>query len=261
MLFIYLFIYLFIFSVLTFRDKMTDKVSIYYTSDGQLWADYLKDKLNSKEYSVPVDVINLCDGNFDFSSKVNVFLVSPDFLYLKNWHVLKNFDTKTAVAVLAGVDQSDWTQAASLYNVESVLEWLDYELEASDTSVRNLLMFIIGIYESSNDPDWDDYMNIPATQNRAAPQNSEYKVPPSRPSRQPNSVTNVFRKVIHVISSHKDVLRTNCLQPTSHFLVVLVMCVCLFICFSITFVHLLFKSYMHLSNMPERNSKTNINVQ
>ena len=186
---------------------MSEKISLFYTSDGQTWADYLKDKLNSKDYSIPAESIDFNDKTADFTAKVNVFLVTPDFLELKDyWPLLESCDTKTSVAVLAGVDHADWILAASTYKVESVLEWFDFPLEANDTCVKDLLMTIIGIYEMIGDPDdtWGElYMNIPGNKKKEQP---DYAVPPSRPTGHENAVTNVFRKVIFKAFLHTSIM-------------------------------------------------------
>lgn len=177
---------------------MTNKVSIFFTSDGVEWAGYLQDKLSCKDCNINTELVNLSNKDIDFLSKVNVFLVSPDFLELKSWDILNKFDSKTAIAVLAGVDHNDWIEATGKHNIETVLEWLDYELEASDRSVRDLLVTIIGIYEIQEefgddpDADWNNYMNVPSDKPNEA--DSFYKVLPSRPCRPVNAVTNVFRK-------------------------------------------------------------------
>ena len=183
-----------------FSTRMTNKVSIFFTSDGVEWAGYLQDKLSCKDCNINTELVNLSNKDIDFLSKVNVFLVSPDFLELKSWDILNKFDSKTAIAVLAGVDHNDWIEATGKHNIETVLEWLDYELEASDRSVRDLLVTIIGIYEIQEefgddpDADWNNYMNVPSDKPNEA--DSFYKVLPSRPCRPVNAVTNVFRKVM-----------------------------------------------------------------
>ena len=180
--------------------RMTDKVSIFFTNDGGEWAEYLQDKLTCKYCNIHTELVSISSKDIDFLSKVNVFLVSPDFLELESWSILSQFDSKTAIAVLAGVNHHDWSDAATKHNEDTVLEWLDYELEASDKSVRELLVSIVGIYEIQeefgNDPDaaWNEYMNSPP--DKLNEPDSFYKVLPSRPSRQLNAVTNVFRKVM-----------------------------------------------------------------
>ena len=180
--------------------KMTDKVSIFFTNDGVEWAGYLQEKLSCKDCNIDTELVSISNKDIDFLSKVNVFLVSPDFLELESWTILSQFDSKTAIAVLAGVEHNDWTEAAAKHNEDTVLEWLDYELEASDKSVRELLVSIIGIYEiqeefgDDHEAAWNEYMNSPPDKPNEA--DSFYKVLPRRPSRQLNAVTNVFRKVI-----------------------------------------------------------------
>ena len=187
-------------SVTRVSARMTDKVSIFFTNDGVEWAGYLQDKLTCKGCNIHTELASISNKDIDFLSKVNVFLVSPDFLELESWTILSQFDSKTAIAVLAGVNHNDWSEAAAKHNEDIVLEWLDYELEASDKSVRELLASIIGIYEMQeefgNDPDaaWNEYMNSPP--DKPNEPDSFYKVLPSRPSRQLNAVTNVFRKVM-----------------------------------------------------------------
>lgn len=179
---------------------MADRVSIFFTSDGQEWAEYLKAKLSCKNCDINTELVNIEDKNIDFSSKVNVFLVFPDLLNLKSWDILDKFDSKTAIAVLAGVELNDWVEAASKHHVESVQEWLDYELEENDQSVRELLVSIIGIYELREEfgddveTAWNHYINVPAVEKKSDNE-TFYKTLPSRPSRQVNSVTHVLRKV------------------------------------------------------------------
>lgn len=178
---------------------MTDKISIFYTSDGKEWAVYLKEKLCCKDRFINSELVNLLDKNIAFNSKVNVFLVSPDFLDLQSWGLLNKFNRKTAVAVLTGVEHNDWIEAVSKHNVDSVIEWLDYELEATDKSVRELLVSIIGIYElteefgDDDEVQWDHYINVPNLEKKQNLEESHYKVLPCQ-SRPLNAVSNVFRK-------------------------------------------------------------------
>lgn len=178
---------------------MTDKISIFYTSDGKEWAVYLKEKLSCKDRFINSELVNLLDKNIAFNSKVNVFLVSPDFLDLQSWGLLNKFNRKTAVAVLTGVEHNDWIEAVSKHNVDSVIDWLVYELEATDKSVRELLVSVICIYElteefgDDDEVHWDHYINVPTLEKKQTPEECHYKVLPSQ-SRPLNAVSNVFRK-------------------------------------------------------------------
>lgn len=128
-------------------------VSIYYVPrDGAEWARYLQEKLGHKEYDIQCE-INDFTGQRSchvISTKVNVFLVTPDFLECRNWDTLNEFNKDTCIFVLTGVDNLDFSAAAALYRSDYVLDWYIHELVGTEQSVREMILSIISIYESTD---------------------------------------------------------------------------------------------------------------
>ena len=128
--------------------KMSEELTIYYTPDAKTWAEYLRDTLNSKAYNIAAVLKDIAEAKAQKESKVNIILISPDLIELDNWDFMKDFDSSTSIAVLTGVDHGDWTSAAINFNMESVLDWFDYQLLANEESVTSLIIVIISLYES-----------------------------------------------------------------------------------------------------------------
>lgn len=197
-------------------------VSVYYQpSDGTEWARYVHDKLVSRDYEIKCILNNFsCQKTVPKLSKVvNVFLVTPDFLDYPDWDVTRQVDRDTCITVLTGVDSVDFEQAARLYNCAFVLDWYTHELDNTEESVRDMLVSIISLYESTDlsnhievpqhrphrvisgiyeNDTWgeDEYDTLPPTRclkGMLVEEDDEYDILP--PARQVNGLVTAFTKV------------------------------------------------------------------
>ena len=141
---------------------MSDKISIYFISDGNEWANYLTEKFSCEEYNIETVQQDFQTASSDMKTKVNVFLFTPDLAIEKNWDLLNYFDSVTSVAVLTGITHEDWQCAIEMHGLESLNEWYVHELIAEEDSVRELLLLIISLYETDIAEPEEDYMNVPA---------------------------------------------------------------------------------------------------
>ena len=219
---------------------MSEDLTIYYAPDGQVWAEYIQDALNSKAYGIGAV---LRAFNEDTSStppsKINIVLISPDLIECEDWELMNELDSSTTIAVLTGVTHDDWSMAAERLNMESVLNWFDYQLSANEDSVKSLIIVIISLYErliedantsDNTEPDilTDDEtasIDIKVSDHDLAPENTYYNfeadtasintfdlspvedyatLPTSKPI---NTVSYVFRQVL---SSQPRVTVTTC---------------------------------------------------
>ena len=144
---------------------MSEGISIYHTPDGKEWANYLKEKLSSEEYNITTNLKDFETAPSDIDTKVNVFVITPDFIKLDNWNLMNYFDTSTSLAILTGVLYQDWSAAVLSHNIDSLNDWCYHELlgENLDGSVRELIVLIISLYENNElEPEEETYINIPA---------------------------------------------------------------------------------------------------
>ena len=141
---------------------MSEGLSIFYASDGKVWAEYLQDKLSSEEYGIATLLKDFERADHRTQTRVNIFMITPDLTDLDNWDVMKHFDGATSVAVLTGINHDDWDFAVEKFKNDSLIEWFAYELLAEEDCVRKLIVFIISLYEGVHaEPEEDDvYVNI-----------------------------------------------------------------------------------------------------
>lgn len=141
---------------------MSDKISIYFISDGNEWANYLTEKFSCEVYNIETVQQDFHTASSDMKTKVNVFLFTPDLAIEDNWDLLNYFDSVTSVAVLTGITHEDWQGAIEMHGLESLNEWYVHELIAEEDSVRELLLLIISLYETDLVEPEEEYMNVPA---------------------------------------------------------------------------------------------------
>ena len=127
---------------------MSDDLIIFYAPDGKVWAEYLRNKFSSEVYNITTVLKEFNVADHTSQAKVNVFMITPDLTELDDWSVLEHFDSATSVAVLTGITHDDWYFVLEKFNIDSLEKWVPYELIAEETSVRNLIMFIIELYEN-----------------------------------------------------------------------------------------------------------------
>ncbi|KAK3600218.1 hypothetical protein CHS0354_019845 [Potamilus streckersoni] len=130
------------------------EISVYYhPQDAADWAKYLQTKLGEREYQIATVLNDITSGPiFKGKTRVNVFLISPSFLELTDMNIMAGFDSHFSLALLMGVDIDDFTFMTTKYDVyEHVKEWVKFEVQESEESVRTLLMTIVSMYET--DPD------------------------------------------------------------------------------------------------------------
>ena len=129
-------------------------MSIYYVSDGYNWSDYLFKKLHSKEYGIKcaqIDFNKRSDLSLQ-SSVINVFFVTPDFLEHQDWKWAESVDTNRCILVLTGTEQEDLEDSATYYKFDHVNDFYIYQLMETEESVRDLLIFIISVFEENESP-------------------------------------------------------------------------------------------------------------
>lgn len=131
-------------------------VSVHYMpSDGKMWAGYLCEKLRGDEYDIKCDLNDLTEDPTtavkSSKAKVNVVFVTPDFLDVQLWNWSNNLDKNSSILVLTGTEHDDLAQSASFHKSDHVLDFYIYELKETETSVRDLLIFIISKYEDTTD--------------------------------------------------------------------------------------------------------------
>lgn len=190
-------------------------VSIYYVpKDGAEWARYLQEKLGAKEYDLQCKINDFtCKQSCHvISTKVNVFLVTPEFLECRNWDTLNDFNKDTCIFVLTGVDNLDFSAAATLYNTDYVLDWYIHELLASEQSVKEMLLSIITIYESTDSLSCPDACGDKPCrsgsgiyENATWDEEDMYDTLP--PARQVNGVVQAFCKVRFQICIQPDFIK------------------------------------------------------
>ena len=126
---------------------------MYHADDGQEWAKYIQTKLGSKEYAIHSVLNNINDhpSTHTVSTYVNVVLVSPDFLDLQTWDILKKFDPKSSLAILTGIEFGDLKRACEKKECKEMFDWMIiHELTETDNeSVRGLMMTVVAAYEDA----------------------------------------------------------------------------------------------------------------
>lgn len=194
--------------------RMADEICILHEDDSEPLAKFLQDKLSSDDMSINTCLCTDLQTRGDTNCKVNIFLISPEFLERKKLHTIKDFNEKNSVLVLAGSEHNDFEQEAINQGTESLLEWFVFHLEETDESVKELLVSVISIYElgsipeDSSENDTEDETgtglsqaesilshNVSDTTEKTGTMNSDYKVLPPRSSVLFNAVKHVFRKV------------------------------------------------------------------
>lgn len=129
---------------------MESRVLIHYVpSDGQVWAEYLCQKLRAKPYEINCELIKFTPNSVAeaHSSILNVFFVTPDFLDVQDWSWTNSLDKNTCILVLTGTEQEDLELATQIHKSEHVLDFLIHQLTETEESVRDLLIIIITKYE------------------------------------------------------------------------------------------------------------------
>lgn len=192
---------------------MADEICIFHEGDSEPLAKFLQDKLSSDDMSIDTCLCTDLRTTGDKKCKVNIFLISPEFLQQKKLHIVKDFNEKNSALVLVGSEYSGFEQEVINQDAESLLEWFVFHLEETDESVKELLVSIISIYElgsipeDSSENDTEDesgtgisqtesieYHNISDFTEKADARNSDYIVLPPRSSLLSNAVKHVFRK-------------------------------------------------------------------
>lgn len=125
-------------------------VCIFYLSDGEVWAKYLQDRLISEEYDISAVLKHFRDISTvkHTQAKLNIMLITPELIETDDLDLCVNYGGATCVAVLAGVDHDSWISAKNVLKLDNELDWFIYELEEGANSVRDLMMFIVSLYES-----------------------------------------------------------------------------------------------------------------
>ncbi|KAK3600210.1 hypothetical protein CHS0354_019836 [Potamilus streckersoni] len=126
----------------------------YYPQDGVEWAKYLQVKLGEREYEIDIalnDVTSDCTAQG--RNRINVFLITPDFLDLKDLNFMTGFDHQFSLAILMGVDIENYTSITTQSGVhEDVKDWLTLDVDGTEESVRHLIMTIVSMYEYDYPP-------------------------------------------------------------------------------------------------------------
>lgn len=130
-------------------------VFIYYVhTDGFSWANFLQSKLNEKEYNIISTLVDISNMHKDYeSSDVNIVLVSPDICSLPSLKPLNTLQKDHSLAVLLGVEYSEYIDIVSVKEGQSLSGWPVFNTQANDHSVRGLLMKIIELYEDIHNDD------------------------------------------------------------------------------------------------------------
>ncbi|KAK3600209.1 hypothetical protein CHS0354_019835 [Potamilus streckersoni] len=131
------------------------EISIHYhPQDGTEWAKYLQSKLGEREYQIGIGLNDVTSNDISQGkSKINVFLITPDFLELIDPNIIKGFDHKCSLSVLMGVGTEDFTLITKEHGVhEDVKDWITLIVDASEESVRHLLMTIVTLYDNDYPP-------------------------------------------------------------------------------------------------------------
>ena len=129
---------------------MTNSVCIFYLPDGEVWAKYLQERLNSEQYDISAVTKHYRDVSTakNTQTKLNIMLITPELIESHNLDLRVDYGGATCVAVLAGVDHENWILAKTVLRLDNELDWFIYELEADADSVRDLMVFIVSLYES-----------------------------------------------------------------------------------------------------------------
>ncbi|KAJ8317975.1 hypothetical protein KUTeg_003066 [Tegillarca granosa] len=122
----------------------------YIPSDGGSWANFLHEKLNEDDYMLSSSLVDISTlENDHLIHDVNIILVSPDFLNLKSLQPLTVLHQIRSLVVLLGVDKPEYEMFVK-DNELNLSKWDVFETEATEKSVRQLLLRIISLYETSH---------------------------------------------------------------------------------------------------------------
>lgn len=127
---------------------MSESVSIYFTSDGKEWADYLEGTFSSKKYEMTAVLSDFSEPADSTDAKLNILLITPALLELDDTDIKCHFSSTTSIAVLAGVSDEDWKLASKIIQLDRRLDLYVYELGENEESVKNLVTLIVSLYES-----------------------------------------------------------------------------------------------------------------
>ncbi|KAL3875377.1 hypothetical protein ACJMK2_033330 [Sinanodonta woodiana] len=131
------------------------EISIHYhPQDGTEWATYLQSKLGEREYQIDIALNDVTRNDASQGkSKINVFLITPDFLELIDPGIMKGFHHTCSLVILMGVEAENFTLITKQHGVhEDVRDWITLTVDASEESVRHLLMTIVTLYEYDYPP-------------------------------------------------------------------------------------------------------------
>ncbi|KAL3875382.1 hypothetical protein ACJMK2_033335 [Sinanodonta woodiana] len=126
----------------------------YYPQDGVQWARYLQAKLGEREYEIDIALNDVTSSSTaQGSSRMNVFLITPDFLDLKDLKIMTVFNHQFSLVILMGVDIQNFHSKTKHHGVqEDVNNWFTLEVDGSVESVRHMLMTIVSMYEYDYPP-------------------------------------------------------------------------------------------------------------
>ena len=172
-------------------------IIIYYvTSDGETWAKFVGNKLHSAPYSIDVKLVEFTESTVlpQNSNKLCIFFITPDLLDIKDLNCLGTFRLESCMGVLTGVNFNDIELVAKRKHCRNVLDWFFYEMVEHDleTSVRELMMSIIGAYEGDLDLASNTIVS-PVSPKQSPDYSDDYDRLP--PPKQVNSVQDIFVKV------------------------------------------------------------------
>ena len=127
---------------------MTDSVCIFYLPDGEVWAKYLQER--SQQYDISAELKPFRDKSAakHTRARLNIMLITPELIETDDLDIRADYGGVTSVAVLTGVNHDSWSCAKKVLKLDDEFDWFIYELEGDADSARDLMVFIVSLYES-----------------------------------------------------------------------------------------------------------------
>ncbi|KAL3875384.1 hypothetical protein ACJMK2_033337 [Sinanodonta woodiana] len=126
------------------------EISIHYhPQDGAEWAKYLQSRLGEREFEIDIALNDVTAPDISRGrSRINVFLITPDFMDLTDLNIMKGYDHRYSLAILMGIETEIFTLLTTQRGIyEDLQDWITLDADESEESVRRLLVTIVTMYE------------------------------------------------------------------------------------------------------------------
>lgn len=127
-------------------DNGEESAWIYHVDDGSRWASYLQKNLCEK-YNIPCKAVPIGEVSSAPASAVNVILITPNLVDKDHLSSISTLGKQKSVLILTGVHKEEFEATARKQNCDSLTSWNIHVLDGSEDSIRQMRVFIIGLYE------------------------------------------------------------------------------------------------------------------